>query len=423
MPASAAATVALRRWSILLCLLAAMAAAMVQATAAQAAGTRSASTAKKKAAKKKARCLKAAKRKATAAARTKARKACEAKSKKKPAASPAPAAEPQGPGSTGAASAAAGTAYGVNAGQLWQLPEPQLLAALSTLRAGGVTTVRQDVHWHQVEPTPGARDWSETDARVLALARAGLRLYPLIAYSAPWAAVSKGDMMSRPADPAAYAAFAGDVAGRYGPGGRFWQEHPEVAPQPTLTYEIWNEPNFNRFWREQDDAPERYADLFVAAHGAISARQPGARLVTAGLVERGATGFIRRMYRARPELTGKVAGVGYHAYNPTAESQVDGVRRIRKVLDDLDPDATIEITETGYSTTSISEAGRATEFPALVRGLLADELKVGSLIPYVAVSSEGDPDDWEQWFGILNKDGTPKPSGAAFLSAVRAATL
>jgi hypothetical protein len=40
-------------------------------------------------------------------------------------------------------------------------------------------------------------------------------------------------------------------------------------------------------------------------------------------------------------------------------------------------------------------------------------------MPYTWLTQESDPNDSESWFGIWNHDGTPKPSGQAYLNAVQ----
>ena len=72
--------------------------------------------------------------------------------------------------------------------------------------------------------------------------------------------------------------------------------------------------------------------------------------------------FLERMYLHRPELRGTLAGIALHPYQESL------------------PDR---------------------------------------FLPYTWVTSERDPANAEDWFGIWNRDGSPKQSGAAYVSAVR----
>jgi hypothetical protein len=293
---------------------------------------------------------------------------------------------------------------------------------LAALRAAGGSEVRQDLPWRTVEPVDGAFDWTATDAIATTLARQGLRWYALLAYSAPWASMAPGDQMSHPADVRQYAAYAAAAAARYGTGGSFWAEHPELPALPAQHFEIWNEENAARFWREQATAPEDYADLYVAARAAIRRVDPAAKVVVGGLVGPSSLNFISRFYGHRSDLARNVDGVGFHPYDTSAGAQLSSIADLRSRLDKLDPGVPIELTEAGFSTLDMTDAQRATQLTKLVGGIAGrTELHVASLLPYAAITNEGDPAAWEQWFGIFNLDGTPKGSGAAYLSAVRAA--
>jgi endo-1,4-beta-mannosidase len=188
------------------------------------------------------------------------------------------------------------------------------------------------------------------------------------------------------------------------------------------SYEVWNEPNAARFWREQATAPADYADLYAATRSAIRAVDPAATVVVGGLVERGARGFVQRFYAHRPDLRGHVDAIGFHVYNATSGAMLRAVAGFRATVDRLDPGVPLAVTEAGFSTTSMSDATRGTELARLASGLAARKaLRVSSLLPYAAMTSESAPGSWEQWFGIFNLDGTPKRSATAFLAAVGAA--
>jgi hypothetical protein len=321
-----------------------------------------------------------------------------------------------------AAAAARRRQFGINAGGLFARPAGEWAPMLAQLRRAGLTVVRQDLSWAAVQPVAdGPFTWAATDRIAEALATAGLRWYPVLAYSTAWSGVTPGDMMSRPADPARYAAYAAAVARRYGAGGAFWSEHPALPVLPIASYEIWNEPNAQRFWREQATAPEDYADLYAAARDAIHGADSRARVVVGGLVEMGAMPFITRFYAARRDLRRRVDAIGFHVYGPSAGGQLQAVSDFRITLQRLDPGVPLELTEAGFSGTDLAENARAAHMTRLVQGVAMSRLNVQSLIPYAAVTSEAKAGDWEQWFGLWNADATAKPSGQAYGTAVRRA--
>ena len=49
---------------------------------------------------------------------------------------------------------------------------------------------------------------------------------------------------------------------RYGSGGTYWPDHPDVPRLPVIDFEVWNEPNFAAFWCPRPQ-PARYAKLLL----------------------------------------------------------------------------------------------------------------------------------------------------------------
>lgn len=323
------------------------------------------------------------------------------------------------------ATAATSEFFGINGGGLWSLPADQRAGVMAQLKASGLAMVRMDVSWSGIEPAPPAADgsrsfrWDGVDRQVTELAAAGLRAYPLLAYSTSWSGVASGDMMSRPADPALFAGWAAEVARRYGANGTFWAEHPELEPRPFTVYEVWNEPNAMRFWREQATAPEDYADLYALTRAALKSVDPSARAVTGGLVDRGAETFLRRMFKHRPELKAQVDAISYHPYLYSPSGMVRRIKDLRWTLRSVKAARIpIELTETGWSTTEVSETTRAKWMGDLTRRLQDPALNVTRMVPYASLTSEEDTGNWEQWFGLFNADGTAKPSMRAWATAI-----
>lgn len=316
--------------------------------------------------------------------------------------------------------------FGINASGVWAQPPERRAQLLASFKEHGLSVVRMDISWSAIEPVPplanGVRAfrWDRVDQAVAELAAAGLRVYPLLAYSTAWSGVTPGDLMSRPADPALFAGWAEAVARRYGRGGSFWAERPELPPMPWEAYEVWNEPNATRFWREQATAPEDYADLYAVTHAALKSVDPAARVVTGGLVDRGAERFLERMLDHRPDLRSKVDAVSYHPYLYSPREMVRRIRDIRRTLVAAGAgQATVELSETGWSTTEISDEIRGRRLAELSERVLDPRLRVTRLIPYGALTIEHDPGHWEHWFGLYNADGSAKPSMLAFAAAIR----
>ena len=79
----------------------------------------------------------------------------------------------------------------------------------------------------------------------------------------------------------AWVGFIEALVHRYGPGGGFWQAHPDLPGSPIRSWQIWNEPNF--FYFASDPDPDRYARLVEISHRALAAADPGAKLILGGM--------------------------------------------------------------------------------------------------------------------------------------------
>jgi hypothetical protein len=329
---------------------------------------------------------------------------------------------------TAASAAAPDDFFGVNGQNVFRAPQSQWDGELAAMAAGGLQVVRRDASWNSVEqnapdPATGQHtyNWSQLDTQVAAMARHGLRWYPILDYSAPWATLT-GNAFSAPARAGDYVAWSAALAARYGRGGSFWQAHPELPQLPVTAYEVWNEENTKYFWHEQANAPEAYADLYMATRAALRQVDPAARIVIGGIALANTdvtdeSTFVRRMFAHRPDLRGNVDAVGFHPYAPDANGVELKIKEFRQTLDSVGAAGVpIEITEVGWPTPQVSEPTRAADLQQLAEDLPRSDCDISRFLPHTWVeqpSSNGS-------FGIMTDDGvTPKPSGAAYLDAAR----
>ena len=318
-----------------------------------------------------------------------------------------------------AATAAYEDYYGINAQSVFDQPTERRDAHLDAMADGGLRLVRRDASWIAAEPAPpdssGQRsyDWTRFDAQVEAYARRGLRWLPILSYSTTWSGRVPGDPFSPPARTDDYTSYAAALARRYGRGGEFWSAHPELVQLPVTRYEVWNEQNAETFWHPQDRAPEDYADLYLATRTALRSVDPAARVIVGGLAlgNRGVTSeteFLERMYRHRPDLRGNVDALGFHPYAASVEGVYAKLKEMRATLARLGAARVpLELTEIGWTTTKTGEADRAAALSRLALELPRSDCRVDSLIPHTWLTSERDPANPEDWFGIYNADATP----------------
>lgn len=331
--------------------------------------------------------------------------------------------------------APAGEQFGVNVNRLFDdqfsghgYTPQQIDSQLQALRETGATIARSDALWEAAEPiapVDGVHryDWSFDDSIVDSLAAHGLRLLPVIDYSAPWAQSVPGQDHSPPRSPGDYAAYAGAFAVRYGDGGVFWRSHPNVTAEPVNTYEIWNEPDISPFWFPAPDASQ-YVELYVRARDAITAADHGARVIVGGLTN--ASEFLPAVLGARPDLAGHVDGVAIHPYGDTPGAVMGSVRASRRTLMALGM-ATVPlyVTEFGWTTMPVGamhwlpERRRRRYITQTLSRLGHTDCGVAAAVLYTWVTPQADRANLEDWFGIHPPTGASSPDTQAFAAGLR----
>jgi hypothetical protein len=316
----------------------------------------------------------------------------------------------------------------MNAQYVFKLPEDRWAAQLAAIARMGVGVVREDAFWSEVEhqpPVDGRHDydWSRPDAIITALARQGLRWYPILDYATPWDGTLAGvsGWKSAPKDPADFAAYTAAFARRYGVGGSFWATNPSLPALPVQTYEIWNEPNRSDFWPTVTGAADRYGELLALATPAIRAADPAGHVVVGGLSPSGLVEFLNVIEARYPKLIAQMDGVAFHPYGTTFANTGARIRILREWLDQHGAGSLpIEITETGWATPPLSESERAMRMNKLVQGLPLSSCGISRIIPYTWMTFEAEPANPEEWFGIANLNATLKPTGVALEEAIKA---
>ena len=204
--------------------------------------------------------------------------------------------------------------------------------------------MRIGIEWNVVEPAPGVLRWAGTDALVTAAAQHGMDVLPTISWTPRWAAAHPGVRTSPPADDATYGRFAADAVRRYGPGGAFWREHPELEARPIRMWQVWNEPNQAVYgWSDQPFAPG-YVALLRAARAAIKGVDPHAQIVLAGLVGPSSGHDLNTIYAAHGRGLFDMADLHPFAIKPEGVLRI--VRQARHAMNRHgDRDTPLSITE------------------------------------------------------------------------------
>jgi polysaccharide biosynthesis protein PslG len=292
----------------------------------------------------------------------------------------------------------------------------------------GARWAKLSVDWNRAEPAPGSYNWSLIayyDRAIDTARAAGAKVLMLVSRSPRWASGSD-NVESPPLEPGAYGRFVGFLARRWA--------------GKVRAYEIWNEPNIQRFWPSGPSASE-YVQLLRSAYSSIKSSDPYARVVFGGVanLNPGARDFVYDAYGAGAENYFDV--LGWHAYAPCGSSPSDvwymsdgsirvwsflGYRTIRRDMtvrwSDFKP---IWVTEFGWSTSSetcattwtsgVSEDVQAQRLTEAAAAMNQDSyLQVAFWYTLRNHYWDADADQIEARFGLARSDWSPKPAYQAF---------
>ena len=323
--------------------------------------------------------------------------------------------------------AMAGPTIGVSIPSLISQTPATQAAWLANLKGIGITSIRIGADWAWVQYAgPTTYDWSQLDQQIAAVRAAGMTVDLVITDCPPWAAVSgaAGRLSPQPADPAVYATFAAAVAARY-------------APQGVTDFEIWNEPNNVSFWQPAPN-PAAYTALLRASYASIKAADPSAFVITGGLAPESNDGtninavtFLSDMYA--DGARGSFDALGYHPYSypalPNTYELWSGWSQMSQTPSSIegvlsangDASKPLWLTELGAPTSGPDGVGTAAQAQELTQAIADAKATswMGALYIYTYEDSGSDPTTNEDWFGLLNADGSPKPAFAAVAAALK----
>ncbi len=331
--------------------------------------------------------------------------------------------------------------YGLNTQTLFRLEavSPDRWGSfLDQMQAGGMTRGRIDANWQYAEPAPPAasgqhnytwfRSWdprSSMDTQARLMASRGIRMVPVLSHAPDWAAGS-GTKLT-PARYADFAAFAAAFAKRYGPGGDFWRENPDLPALPVHEYELWTEANSPIFWTGSAN-PAEYDAALRAIRPALKRVDPSAQLL-ASIGWMDWENYVRQMYANGAK--GLIDGIGFHPYAPNAPSILALVTRMRGILNGVgDGGLPIWITETGQPASTgaggdkadsglVADVARAATQTMTGDALARSDCDIRDFQVYAIVGTETNREPLSEGFmGVMRlSNATPNATGAALMRA------
>lgn len=304
----------------------------------------------------------------------------------------------------------------------------------------GFGAYRFDINWAGVQKTrEGGYDWSGVDPSVRQAAVAGMQPTPLL-IGTPRFIRSSADGLFPPTgseqDQAAWQGFLAAATRRYGPGGAFWAENPDLPALPVSSWIIWNEENARAFWHPKPN-PADYARLVKISDEAISQVDPEAQIVLGGIYgypkdsrSISAVDFLRRLYEA-DGIERHFDAINLHPYGSgvgTVRKQITQARSAARKAGDRN--VGILIGEIGWASSGPSRSdevvgskGQATRLRGGMQ-LLANKRRAWDIVGvYVYVWRDFLVESaclWCPGAGLLEVDGTAKPALRAVRSVIRA---
>jgi polysaccharide biosynthesis protein PslG len=294
-----------------------------------------------------------------------------------------------------------------------------------------VGTYRVPVAWPGVQASAnGPFNWSVPDREIAGAAANGVQPFPVL-YGSPRFAGRAA--LSPPLDSGrarkGWKRFVAAAVRRYGPGGEFWAENPQIPPKPVTEWQIWNEQNAQHFWRRKP-SPRRYAALLRLASAAIKGVDPSAGVVLGGMFgfpngprSIDLKDFLKRLYRVRSARK-HFDAVAVHPYGGTLRLLRYQVHAARRIMDrNGDKAAPIWVTETGWSTNGPRKWPLVTTLNGQAKllqrsfGLLLRRRSRWGIERVVWFAWRDFKQDLCRWCGgagLLKLNGDPKPAWSLF---------
>jgi GH35 family endo-1,4-beta-xylanase len=305
----------------------------------------------------------------------------------------------------------------------WQLQDYRTRERVfDGVAATGARWVRVDMPWAWVEPdgptlNHGHGHWGGLDSIVNAADRHGLKLIGIVGFTPEWASDS-GELWTYP-DADAFEDFFAAALRRY----------PQIP-----AWELWNEPNFERFSKPEPDAA-RFVDFLRSARRARDGVGSKAKLISGGVAPGGDIDIIPWVNQVamRGGLS-LIDGLGVHPYSSLApddpRSWMMQLEALHKRLGQLGrADLPLWLTEYGAPSVRVP-SGYA---PALTEQQQAERLRVAfalagrfdwieNLTWYEYRDSNTGSHDPEANFGLVHSDLSPKPAYTALREVVAGAS-
>lgn len=311
------------------------------------------------------------------------------------------------------------------------------------MAGAGFGTFRLAINWASVQPTEdGPYDFSSSDAGVSAAASAGLT--PIVdVFGSPGYVGGVTDAGLIPPRSAAdlnrWRDLMAALVARYGPGGDFFDEHPELQGHEVGTWIVWNEENAVAYWAPKA-SPRQYAKLLERADDGVRSVDPGAEVVVGGMYgyprdpkAMTAERFLTKLYEVKG-IKRHFDSISTHPYGPDVAAVKQQAKELVSVARRAgDRGVGLWVGELGWasdgpkrSPSVVGKKGQAKNMEDGL-GLIVRKRKSwnvrGVLIYTWKDFAPGTLScQWCPWAGLVNRKGNPKPAYEAVTKLIRKQT-
>jgi hypothetical protein len=307
-----------------------------------------------------------------------------------------------------------------------------------TLASNNIQTARMDALWSWAEPSAPANGahtyiWNNPrypnnslDRLVTMLASQHIRMLAVLSTPPAWAA-GPGTQLA-PAHYGDFVSFAAAFAARYGAGGTFWAQNPQLPYLPVEQFEVWTEANSSNFWTGTPN-PAEYLKVLEPLTAAVHAVDPSGQ-VLASIGWQNFQSYVTQLYQLGGK--GSFDGIGWHPYAPDTPGIVLLTEELRSTLEAQgDPNLPIFATEVGQPDAAsgpgaafaydgpVSDAARAATLSLAGDALAHGDCGVQSYDLYALIGSGTNLEPAQEgWMGLFNyTTGMPNITGSAIIAA------
>lgn len=271
------------------------------------------------------------------------------------------------------------------------------------LKNNGFKIVRDDITWSRVEYKPNQYDFENSgyDDYNKELVKSGIRPYYVLGFSNKLYEENNSVITNKGRE--AYTKFVAKTASRY--------------KNQNIIWEIWNEPNTERFWNPTFTSVEKYTDLVQSAAHAIRKNDPSGVIVAPALAEINQTSLYWLEETFKRGLLNNIDAISIHPYRGTPpETVISDYKLVKSLIAKYTKkDISILSGEWGYSTGLAFygiQLDQRQQCQYLVRMFLVNLYQEIPVSIWYDWKNDGqNKDDGEQNFGIREFDSSvPKES-------------